>query len=90
MHKSGFAGERVNGFEQDDTQGRIGDRNSDGISVCDISGNQFSHEQFLCLSIFADRVYHDGGSIGGRIALVAWCVYFLPVGILSFLHFRKR
>ena len=28
--------------------------------------------------------------IGGRLALVAWCVYFLPVGILSFLHFRKK
>ena len=33
-----------------------------------------------------------GNGIGGRLALVAWCVYFLPVGILSFhhFHFRKR
>lgn len=31
-----------------------------------------------------------GDGLGGRLALVAWCVYFLPVGILSFLHFRKR
>ena len=31
-----------------------------------------------------------GNGLGGRLALVAWCVYFLPVGILSFLHFRKR
>ena len=30
-----------------------------------------------------------GDSLGGRLALVAWCVYFLPVGILSFLHFKK-
>ena len=29
----------------------------------------------------------DGG--GGRLALVAWCVYFLPIGILSFLHFHS-
>jgi hypothetical protein len=31
-----------------------------------------------------------GDGIGGRLALVAWCVYFLPIGILSFLHFSKR
>ena len=31
-----------------------------------------------------------GDGIGGRLALVAWCVYFLPIGILSFLHYRKR
>ncbi len=29
-----------------------------------------------------------GDGLGGRLALVAWCVYFLPIGILSFLHFR--
>ena len=29
-----------------------------------------------------------GSGIGGRLALVVWCVYFLPVGILSFLHFH--
>ncbi|MBO6194151.1 MAG: hypothetical protein J6O00_08235 [Clostridiales bacterium] len=29
-----------------------------------------------------------GNGIGGRLALVVWCVYFLPVGILSFLHFH--
>ncbi len=31
----------------------------------------------------------SGSSIGGRLALVVWCVYFLPIGILSFLHFKK-
>ena len=31
-----------------------------------------------------------GNGIGGRLALVVWCVYFLPVGILSFLHFHIR
>ena len=28
-------------------------------------------------------------SSGGVIALVIWCVYFLPVGLLSLRHFRK-
>ena len=30
-----------------------------------------------------------GDGIGGRLALVVWCVYFLPIGILSFIHFTK-
>jgi hypothetical protein len=29
-------------------------------------------------------------SIGGIIALEIWCLYFLPVGILSFLHFKEN
>ena len=29
-------------------------------------------------------------SMGGVIALEFWCVYFLPIGILSFLHFNKK
>ena len=28
-------------------------------------------------------------SRGGVIALECWCVYFVPIGILSFTHFRK-
>ena len=36
------------------------------------------------------KMSSGGDGIGGRLALVAWCIYFLPVGILSFLHFRKR
>ena len=31
-----------------------------------------------------------GNGLGGRLALVAWCVYFLPIGILSFMHFNKQ
>ncbi len=38
--------------------------------------------------IFA-RLSSGGDGIGGRLALVVWCVYFLPIGILSFLHFSK-
>ena len=31
-----------------------------------------------------------GNGIGGRLALVVWCVYFMPIGILSFLHFHSE
>ena len=38
--------------------------------------------------IFAN---HDGSSsIGGIIALEIWCLYFLPIGILSYLHFKNN
>ena len=30
-----------------------------------------------------------GNGIGGRLALVVWCVYFMPIGILSFFHFHS-
>ena len=32
----------------------------------------------------------DSKSIGGVIALEIWCLYFLPIGILGALHFKKR
>ena len=33
----------------------------------------------------------DGeGGIGGDIALLIWCAYFLPVGALAYLHFRRE
>ena len=32
----------------------------------------------------------DGSSIGGVIALEIWCLYFLPIGILSAIHFFKK
>ena len=28
-------------------------------------------------------------SIGGVVALVIWCVYFLPIGVLAYRHFGK-
>ena len=36
------------------------------------------------------NVSAGGNGIGGRLALVVWCLYFLPIGILSFLHFHFR
>ena len=33
----------------------------------------------------------DGGTnIGGIAALVAWCAYFLPIGVLAYNHFGKE
>ena len=36
------------------------------------------------------KMSSGGNGVGGRLALVAWCVYFLPIGILSLLHFRSE
>lgn len=36
------------------------------------------------------KIPSGGDGIGGRLALFAWCIYFLPIGILSFHHFKKR
>ena len=38
--------------------------------------------------IFAN-MKSDGDGLGGRLALVAWCVYFMPLSILAFLHFKN-
>lgn len=32
----------------------------------------------------------ESDSAGGKIALLFWCVYFLPIGILAFGHFGKE
>ncbi len=44
---------------------------------------------FMPITGMFARMSSGGDGLGGRLALVAWCVYFLPVGILSYLHFRK-
>lgn len=31
-----------------------------------------------------------GVNLGGVIALEFWCAYFLPIGVLSFIHFREE
>ena len=43
---------------------------------------------FMPMTGMFARISSGGDGIGGRLALVAWCVYFLPVGILSLLHFH--
>ena len=47
---------------------------------------------FMPITGIFTRMSSGGNGFGGRLALVVWCVYFLPIGILSFhhFHFRKR
>ena len=45
---------------------------------------------FMPMTGIFSKMSSGGDGLGGRLALVAWCVYFLPIGILSFLHYRKR
>ena len=44
---------------------------------------------FMPITGMFARMSSGGNGIGGRLALVVWCVYFLPIGILSFLHFHS-
>ncbi len=55
-----------------------------------IHGAFFFSCTFMPMTGMFSKMSSGGDGLGGRLALVAWCVYFLPVGILSFLHFRKR
>jgi hypothetical protein len=45
---------------------------------------------FMPMTGMFSKLSSGVNDLGGRLALVAWCVYFLPIGILSILHFRKR
>ena len=45
---------------------------------------------FMPITGMFARMSSGGDGIGGRLALVAWCVYFLPVGILAFVHFGRK
>ncbi len=38
--------------------------------------------------VFTSMANGDTGN-GGTIALLCWCAYFLPIGALSYTHFRK-
>lgn len=38
--------------------------------------------------IFRATMSGESGKLGGTIALECWCAYFLPVGVLSALHFK--
>ena len=45
---------------------------------------------FMPMTGMFSKMSSGGDGLGGRLALVAWCVYFLPIGILSFVHFGKK
>ena len=36
------------------------------------------------------KMSSGGDGLGGRLALVAWCVYFLPIGVLAYRHFGSQ
>ena len=44
---------------------------------------------FMPMTGMFAKMSSGGDGVGGRLALVVWCVYFLPIGILSFIHFKK-
>lgn len=48
---------------------------------------------FLCLILPMTGVFSsmsDGNtSMGGTAALIFWCIYFLPIGVLTYRHFGK-
>ncbi len=39
--------------------------------------------------VFTSMAEGNGGN-GGTVALLIWCVFFLPVGVLAWMHFGKR
>ncbi len=39
--------------------------------------------------VFTAMAEGDGGE-GGTVALLVWCAYFLPVGVLAYRHFQKE
>ena len=40
--------------------------------------------------IFGATMSDGSGKLGGTIALEFWCAYFLPIGVLSALHFKNK
>lgn len=44
----------------------------------------------LVMPILGVFKYEGEASAGGVYALLFWCVYFIPVGVLSLLHFNKK
>jgi hypothetical protein len=47
----------------------------------------------FCVAAPALGLFQSGGDaaeMGGTLALMGWCVYFAPVLLLSFLHFRDK
>lgn len=39
--------------------------------------------------VFTSMANGDNGS-GGTVALLFWCAYFIPIGVLSYIHFGKK
>ena len=45
---------------------------------------------FMPMTGMFSKMSSGGDGLGGRLALVAWCVYFLPIGVLAYRHFSGQ
>ena len=45
---------------------------------------------FMPITGIFSKMSSGGDGLGGRLALVAWCVYFLPIGVLAYRHFSGQ
>ena len=45
---------------------------------------------FMPMTGMFSKMSPGGDGLGGRLALVAWCVYFLPIGVLAYRHFGSQ
>lgn len=45
---------------------------------------------FMPMTGMFSKMSSGGDGLGGRLALVAWCVYFLPIGVLAYRHFAGQ
>ena len=45
---------------------------------------------FMPMTGMFSKMSSGGDGLGGRLALVAWCVYFLPIGVLAYRHFGSQ
>ena len=45
---------------------------------------------FMPMTGMFSKMSSGGVGLGGRLALVAWCVYFLPIGVLAYRHFGSQ
>ncbi|MBR6228788.1 MAG: hypothetical protein IKQ97_03550 [Eubacterium sp.] len=45
---------------------------------------------FMPITGMFSNMSSGGDGLGGRLALIVWCAYFLPIGILAFVHFSKE
>ena len=43
----------------------------------------------MMIAAFENECTEDK-KVAGKIALEIWCLYFLPIGVLSGLHFKNR
>ena len=45
---------------------------------------------FMPMTGMFSKMSSGGDGLGGRLALTAWCVYFLPIGVLAYRHFSGQ